>query len=67
MKVESNENEILIKFEKNISVEEADKIIDYINYLKATSGSKATQADVDKLAEEVNQEWYKKNKDSFLK
>ena len=54
MKVESKEDEILIKVPKSISDEDADRIIKYVKYLKATSGSKATQADIDKLAEEVN-------------
>ena len=67
MKVESKEDEILIKVPRSISDEDADRIINYVKYLKATSGSKATQADVDKLAEEVNQDWYKNNKDTFLK
>ena len=67
MKVETNEDEILIRIPKNISDEDANRIIDYVKYLKATSGSKATQADIDKLAEEVNQNWYKNNKNAFQK
>jgi hypothetical protein len=36
------------------------RLIDHVKYLEATSKSKARQADVDKLADEVNSAWWKK-------
>ena len=39
---------------------------DYLKYLEATSKSKAKQSDVDKLADEINASWLKKNRDRFI-
>ena len=33
----------------------------YAKYLEATSKSKAKQSDVDKLADEINSNWWNKN------
>jgi len=35
-------------------------------YLEATSKSKAKQSDIDKLADEVNTNWWNKNKHRFI-
>lgn len=40
--------------------------IDYLKYLEATAQSKATQTEVDLLAEEVNTTWWKQNRDRFV-
>jgi hypothetical protein len=42
------------------------RLIDYAKYIEAASKSKAKQSDVDKLADEVNSEWWNKNKARFL-
>ena len=67
MIIERTDKEILIRIPNSIDIEGAQRIIDYIRYLEITSKSKATQEDVDILADEVNREWWKKNKDTFLK
>ncbi len=41
-------------------------LLDYIAYLVVSSKSTATQEAVDKLAREVNKNWWEKNKDKFL-
>jgi len=41
--------------------------MDYLDYLEMTSKSKATQDDVDKLADELNENWWKKNRKKFIK
>jgi len=43
------------------------RLIDYGRYLEAISKSKAKQADIDKLADEVNETWWTKNKHRFSK
>ena len=67
MIIERNEKEILIRIPNSIDIEGAQRIIDYIKYQELTSKSEAIQEDVDLLAKEVNRDWWKKNKDSFLK
>ena len=67
MIIERTENEILIRIPNSVDIEGAQRIIDYIRYQEIASKSKAAQSDVDKLADEVNREWWDKNKDTFLK
>jgi len=67
MIIERTDNEILIRIPNTVDVEGAQRIIDYIRYQEVTSNTKATQSTVDKLAWDVNKEWWKKNKDTFLK
>ncbi|MBA7514288.1 hypothetical protein ES705_06313 [subsurface metagenome] len=67
MIIERTDKEILIRIPNSIDIEGAQRIIDYIRYQEITSKSKATQEDVDKLADKVNRDWWDKNKDTFLK
>ena len=67
MIIERTDKEILIRIPNTVDIEGAQRIIDYIRYQEVTSKSKALQEDVDKLADEVNREWWEKNKDTFLK
>jgi len=66
MKVERTDKEIIIRIPNSVEFERAQQIIDYIRYLENTSRSKATQEEVDKLANDVNREWWENNKDKFL-
>ncbi len=65
--IERTDREILIRIPNSVDIEGAQRIIDYIRYQEITSKSKATQEDVDKLADEVNRSWWEKNKHTFLK
>lgn len=53
-------NRITISFSSGTDIFGIQRLIDYANYLEATS--KAKQSDVDKLADEVNQNWREKNR-----
>ena len=63
----TNKNKLIITVSSSIDSYGLQRLIDYVKYLEATSGSKAKQADVDKLADEVNASWWKKNKKRFIK
>lgn len=67
MIIERTDKEILIRIPNSIGIEGAQRIIDYIRYQELTSKSTTNQKDVDLLAEEINREWWEKNKDTFLK
>jgi hypothetical protein len=60
-------NKIVITFSSNVDMFGIQRLIDYGRYLEATSKSKAKQADIDKLADEVNETWWNKNKHRFSK
>lgn len=67
MIIERTDKEILIRIPNSIGIEGAQRIIDYIRYQELASKSTTSQKDVDLLAEEINREWWEKNKDTFLK
>jgi predicted trehalose synthase len=59
-------NQILISLSSGTDIFGIQRLIDYAKYLEATSQSKAKQSDIDKLANEVNTNWWNKNKHRFL-
>ena len=66
MEVESENNKIKLTFSKNVlDLSEIQSFIDYIKFREINSHSKATQEQADKLAEEINQSWWDKNKQKF--
>ncbi len=67
MIIERANNEIIIRIPDNVDTEGIQRVIDFLIYKESTSKSKANQEDVDKLASDVNKDWWKKNKDRFLK
>jgi len=67
MIIEKTNNEILIRIPNSVDIDDAQRIIDYIRYQELTSKSKASQKEADNLAAEANENWWKENKDNFLK
>lgn len=60
-------NKIVITLSSNVDIFGIQRLIDYGRYLEATSESKAKQIEIDKLADEVNENWWNKNKHRFSK
>ena len=58
-------NKIVITMSSNVDIFDIQRLIDYGRYLEATSQSKAKQSEIDKLADEVNESWWNKNKYRF--
>lgn len=66
MRVEHENREIKLTFsEKILDISEVQSFIDYIKFREINSQSKATQKQADMLAEEINQNWWKKNRGKF--
>jgi hypothetical protein len=61
----TSNNQITITVSSSVDSFGLQRLIDYLKYLEATSGSKAKQKDIDKLADEVNAAWWKKNRKRF--
>lgn len=66
MIIEKTKDQILIKISPKVNAFGFQRIMDYLEYLEITSKSKARQSDADKLANELNQSWWEKNKASFI-
>jgi len=67
MIVERTSNQIVIKVSQQVDSFGFQRIMDYLDYLEVTSKSKATQDDADKLADELNENWWSKNRKKFIK
>ena len=67
MIIERTNNKIVIKVSPLVDTFGFQRIMDYLDYLEMTSKSKATQDDADKLADELNENWWKKNRKRFIK
>ena len=63
----TNNNQITITVSSSVDSFGLQRLLDYLNYLEATSKSKAKQSDIDKLADEVNSTWWTKNRKRFIK
>lgn len=55
------EKEITLTIPTGMDALGVQNIIDYIAFLKITAQNKATQKDVDRVAEETNKDWWNKN------
>ena len=66
MIIEKTKDQILIKISPNIDPFGFQRIMDYLEFLEISSKSKAKQSEADKLANEINKDWWNKNKNSFI-
>jgi predicted trehalose synthase len=67
MIIERTSKEILLKISPNVDKFGIERVLEYIEYLELTSSQTVNQSDVDKLADELNETWWKQNKNRFLK
>ena len=67
MIVERTSNQIVIKVSPQVDTFGFQRIMDYLDYLEITSKSKATQDDADRFADELNENWWTKNRKKFIK
>jgi hypothetical protein len=67
MKIERTDKEIIIRIPASVDTEGLQELVDYVRYKEITSKFEVDQNDVDKLSDEINESWWSKNKDRFLK
>ena len=67
MIVERTSSQIVIKVSPLVDSFGFQRIMDYLDYLEITSKSKATQDDADRLADELNENWWTNNRERFIK
>ena len=66
MLIERTDKEIIIRLPSSVDTNGIQRLLDFLRYKEVTSKSKAKQNDIDKLAREVNKEWWEKNKKIFI-
>jgi hypothetical protein len=65
MVIERTQDEVIIRLSSSFETDDLQNLIDYIQFKELTSKSTATQDDVDKLASEINKDWWNNNKHRF--
>ena len=67
MLIERNNNKkVTITVSSAVDSFGLQRIIDYVKYLEATSKSKAKQTNIDQLADNVNANWWLKNRKRII-
>ncbi len=67
MLIERTSKEVIIRLPSYVNTDGLQRLVDYLTYREATAKSKAKQTDVDALATEVKQGWWKQNRSRFVK
>ena len=67
MLIERTSNEVIIRLPASVDTTGLQRLVDYLTYKEATSNSKATQEQVDKLSSDVKKGWWKKNRKRLIK
>lgn len=67
MFVERNDNEVVIRLSGNVDTQALQDFLDFARYKEITAKYKTPQGVVDKLAEEINKNWWAKNKKKYGK
>ncbi len=67
MLVESIINETVIRVPNSINFEYIQDFIDYLSIKSIVSKSKASDVEIELIAEEAHADWWMKNKSNFLK
>ena len=67
MTIQRRGNEIIIRIPDNVDINSLQRLVNYLTYSELTKDSEATQEDVDNLSSMINRNWWKANKDRFLK
>ncbi|WP_373056036.1 hypothetical protein [Zunongwangia sp. H14] len=66
MQIEKKDNEILIKVPAGTHLPGLQRMIDYIKYREIASKSKASEKQIEELAQKSKSDWWEKNKNRFL-
>jgi hypothetical protein len=67
MIIERNNKEVIIRLPASVNTDDLQDFIDYARYKELTSKSKATQNEIDELADKINKDWWKENRKRFIK
>jgi hypothetical protein len=67
MLVERTKKEVIIRLPASVDTEDLQDFLNYARYKELTSGFGVTQKQVDKLADQINSSWWKKNKKRLTK
>lgn len=67
MIIERTKKEVIIRLSSKINVDELQELANFFRYKEITSTYSTKQEDVNSVASDINQSWYKANRDKFMK
>lgn len=67
MLVERTKKAVIIRLPASVNTDDLQDFLNYARYKELTSTFSVPQQDVDKLAEEINSNWWAKNKKKLSK
>jgi hypothetical protein len=67
MVVERTSKEVIIRLPASVDTEDLQDFLNYARYKELTSTFKTDQAEVDKLAIDINTKWWTKNRSKLIK
>ena len=67
MLVERTNKEVIIRLPVSIDTEDLQDFLNYARYKELTAGFKIDQKEVDKLADQINNKWWSKNRSNLVK
>ena len=67
MEVERTNNEILIRLSGSTDTIGLQRLLDFLKFKEITSKSKATENQIDEIANESKSDWWSRNKERFIK
>ncbi|MDP9047488.1 MAG: hypothetical protein M3N14_05075 [Bacteroidota bacterium] len=67
MIIERNKKEVIIPLPVTVDTEDMQDFVNYARYKELTSKSKVKQKEIDKLAAQVNKDWWTENRKRFIK
>ena len=67
MLIERTSKEVIIRLPASVDTDDLQDFLDYARYKELTSKFKVAQKEVDKLAAQINKDWWTKNQKKFLK
>jgi hypothetical protein len=67
MIIERTKKEVIIRLSSEINTDELQELANFFRYKEITSTYSISQEDVNSIASDINQNWYKANRDRLLK
>lgn len=67
MIIERTNKEVVIRLSPTVDTDELQELANFFRFKEITSKYATPQSDVDKLASEINKNWYKANRERLLK
>ncbi len=67
MTIERTDKEVIVRLSPLINTEDLQDFLNYARYKELTLEFKVGQEEVDKLADEINRDWWNENRDKLIK